>query len=108
MKLNSSLRFTFVSVVLTLAGAAFAAGCSSDSEALPTVDCTASVPTYSQVTLLTQVCTQCHSSTRTGADRSNAPVGINFDTYAAAKAHAETAVTEVYGGSMPPGNANAT
>lgn len=84
--------------------------CGSDEEdALPTVDCKsdAAVPTYSQVEAFT-TCTACHSSTLSAANRKEAPADINFDTYEGAKAHAQKAVSEVFGGAMPPADSKLT
>jgi uncharacterized membrane protein len=77
-------------------------GCSSEPE-LPKVDCAtvATVPTYSQVSIF-QVCNQCHSTAKTGADRHDADTDVNFDTYSVAKSSAEDAAAEVNGGDMPP------
>lgn len=81
-------------------------GCSGSSEDDdspsdgPTVDCTGTVPTYSEVTMWT-ACTSCHSSTLSGGERAGAPPGIDYDTYAGAKANADLGVSEVYEGAMP-------
>jgi uncharacterized membrane protein len=87
-------------MVVCLFAAGF--GCSGEPE-LPKVDCAtvATVPTYSQVSIF-QVCNQCHSTAKTGADRHDADTDVNFDTYAAAKSSAEDAAAEVNGGDMPP------
>ena len=80
-----------LSVTVTLSGC----------DELPEVDCNAApIPTFQQVTIWPK-CTNCHSSTLTGADRMSAPVGVDFDTYASASAHAEKAAEEVYEGEMP-------
>jgi uncharacterized membrane protein len=106
MNLNSAKRIRTLVFALLAVGAAGAAGCSSDDDGggAPTIDCSAvaSVPTFAQVSVFTSTCNSCHSSTKTGADRKNAPVDINFDDYASAKAHANTAQSEVAGGDMPP------
>jgi uncharacterized membrane protein len=47
-------------------------------------------------------CTGCHATTRTGAARSGATEGVDFDTYAAAAASAEAARQMVQSGQMPP------
>ena len=93
-------------------------GCSSDdseptveTDSLPAVDCASeTVPKFSEVTLFKTTCVTCHSSAKTGDARKGAgaeaaPVSINFDTYAAAKASAITAAEELYEderGAMPP------
>lgn len=85
--------------------------CGSDDEEedyLPEVDCEQTIPTYSQVTAFGDVCAECHSSMRTGEDRSDAPVDIDFDTYAGATAHAELAAHEVFEGAMPPSDSGLT
>lgn len=109
MNLSPSKKIRTLLFALLATGAAFAASCSSDEEgSLPTVDCaTATVPTFANVTIFSTVCTGCHSSTKTGTERKNAPVGLDFDTYTAAQPHAQKAVSEVYDGSMPPNGANA-
>lgn len=80
-------------------------GCSgggSDGLQLPdNVDCNGTPPSYEQVTALTK-CTTCHSSSKSGAQRAKAPTDVNFDTQAAAEAHAEEAASEVNKGDMPP------
>lgn len=93
----------------------FAAACSDKAEEdeaeLPTVDCAQeTVPTYAEVTVFQSTCVNCHASTKTGDARKGlgaeaAPAGINFDTYAAAKASAIPAAEELYEGArgaMPP------
>lgn len=92
----------------------FAAACgdkAEDEAELPTVDCAQeTVPTYAQVTVFQTTCVNCHASTKTGDARKGlgaeaAPAGINFDTYAAAKASAMSAASELYEGdrgAMPP------
>jgi len=69
----------------------------------PNVDCGAvTPPKFAEVSAFAK-CTSCHSSTLTGAARANAPVGINYDNYAEAKANAAKGMDEVFEGSMPPG-----
>lgn len=86
----------FSSVVLAQA-------CSSGGDDLPTVDCSGTVPTYSEIkTTSFAKCTTCHSSAVKGDARVLAPESINFDTYAAAKAEAKQSVIEVNEGAMPP------
>jgi hypothetical protein len=101
---SRKLRLSLLALGLLTGGAALAAGCGGEDSSLPTVDCKAqAIPTFANVKLLSDTCSGCHASTLTGADRSGAPATINFDKYDDAKAHAEGAVSEVYGGSMPPG-----
>jgi uncharacterized membrane protein len=111
MSLNSAKRVRTLLFTLLVAGASLAAAsCSSDSDedSVPTVDCaTATVPTFANVTVFSTVCTGCHASTKTGAARNLAPVGLDFDTFASAQPHARKAVSEVYTGAMPPNGANA-
>lgn len=96
MSVTSTLR------TLALAGA-LVAGVAACGEDLPSVDCaTPAVPTYAMVNAFAVSCNTCHASTLSGAARFGAPPGINYDTYEAAKAHAESGVKEVFGGSMPP------
>jgi uncharacterized membrane protein len=89
------------------------AACGSDSDealSLPTIDCAAdagAVPSYSNVEAF-KTCTACHSSKLSGSARMDAPSDINFDSYDAAKAEAEKAVSEVHGGSMPPADSKLT
>lgn len=68
---------------------------------LPDVDCSGTVPAFDEVTALKK-CSACHSSTLSGAQRHDAPSGVNFDTEAAARAKAQDAAEEVNGGDMPP------
>jgi uncharacterized membrane protein len=83
----------------------------ADEEELPpVVNCSAvqAVPMFAQVQVFQTVCTNCHSSTKTGAARNGAPPEINFDQYASAYAHAEQAAIEVNAGAMPPAVAHIT
>ena len=90
-------RVLVVAALLLPLGTVTFSGC----DELPEVDCAAApIPTFQQVTIWPK-CTNCHSSTRTGADRNAAPVGVDFDTYASASAHAEKAAEEVNEGEMP-------
>lgn len=95
-----SVRFKEVAMkkLIFTASLSLAAGCGG----LPEVDCaTVTVPKYSEVTILNS-CNACHSSALSGEARQDAPDSVNFDTYEAAVKDAEDAVSEVYGGSMPP------
>ena len=65
------------------------------------VTCNGTPPTFQQVTAFDK-CVICHAATKTGAQRAAAPPNINFDTEAAADAHAERAVSLVVIGVMPP------
>jgi uncharacterized membrane protein len=47
-------------------------------------------------------CTKCHSSTKQGADRNGAPVGVNFDSYEGAAGKAALIDGNVQAGVMPP------
>jgi uncharacterized membrane protein len=82
---------------------ALAQGCGDGGDSLPQVDCSGTVPTYSQIktTGLTK-CTSCHASALKTTARADAPASINFDTFADAKAEAKGAASEVNGGAMPP------
>lgn len=84
---------------------AVAAGCGSGSNATTSTssgaDCSATIPTYSELTIW-PLCTVCHSSSLSGSARQGAPSNVNFDTYAAAARAAGEAVTEVTAGRMPP------
>jgi len=88
------------------------AACSSEDEEeeeeLPEVDCSATIPSFDQVTAFSQVCTNCHSTTLSGEDRNGAPAAINWDDYASAKAHAEEGAHEVFEGEMPPEDSGET
>jgi len=67
----------------------------------PNIDCaTATVPKFAEMTAWGK-CTNCHSSSLTGAARNAAPEGINYDNFADARANAQTAMHEVYEGEMP-------
>ena len=101
MKLFS--KFILVSLSIGL----LSAGCGESGGDLPDVDCgSVTVVPFTQVTLLSETCTGCHSSTLAGEARGGAPASINFDTYDSAKASAESAVAAVYNGSMPPGGSD--
>ncbi len=72
-------------------------------DSYPEVDCDAvEVKGYSEMTIWDS-CTGCHSSGLMGADRSDAPVGVDFDTFEAAMAEIEHAASDVAAGAMPPG-----
>src|SRR5690606_22364497 len=62
----------------------------------------APAPKFSEMTAVWAKCTTCHASSLEGAARSAAPVGVDFDTHAAAKAKADAALTRVEAGTMPP------
>lgn len=67
----------------------------------PDVDCSAvTIPKFAEMSAWAK-CTNCHSSTLTGSARNAAPVGIDFDVIASARANADTAMAEVYEGAMP-------
>jgi uncharacterized membrane protein len=69
----------------------------------PDVDCTmVTAPKYSEMTAWAK-CTGCHSSSLAATSRAGATVGVDFDTYEAAKASAQTAMDEVVAGRMPIG-----
>jgi len=53
--------------------------------------------------ILEQWCTGCHASSRTGAGRSGAPAGVDYDTYALASANADRGLARLQARSMPPG-----
>lgn len=83
-------------------------GCSSgsdDSKTATKFDCsTVAVPEFADLDFST--CTGCHSSTLSGVARVDAPVGVDFDTYLAAKADPAEIVEVLEEGTMPPdGNA---
>ena len=83
-------------LVLLLCAAPLA--CSGGAAA---VDCkTVTVAKYSEMTAWAK-CTNCHSSTLTGAARAGATVGIDFDKVETARMHAAKAMDEVYEGAMP-------
>lgn len=96
----STNRLASLFAILGL-GAAMAGACGNNPSP-PAIDCTmvATVPTYSQVAW--PYCTTCHNSALSGAARSDAPSDVNYDTYAAAKAHASEAAAQVNAGLMPP------
>jgi hypothetical protein len=107
-------RIAFLGLLVLATGCA-AEDTASDDEATesgpPEIDCSMeTVPSFAEVTIFSKTCVDCHSSTKTGADRAGmgaelAPPTINYDTYDAAKAAAMTAVDELYEderGAMPP------
>jgi uncharacterized membrane protein len=86
------------------------AACSSSDEQdqpapAPSATCPtlASPPTYADLDqgILT-ICRTCHSATVTGADRHDAPAGIDFDTYEQFANAGDTAAYLVRYGIMPP------
>lgn len=92
--MKSSWNWVVVSFVCAL-------GACGDS--LPDVDCSGTVPKFSEVTAL-EKCSTCHSSEVSGSARRGAPSSVNYNTESAANAKAEDAASEVYGGDMPPSN----
>lgn len=99
--------------VLRLLGSVGLLGCSSDNDGdgggtagggadLPAIECDGDSPAYEEVALF-GTCVLCHASTRAaGLARSTAPVGVDFDSEAAAQESAIKAVEQVYQGTMPP------
>jgi len=88
----------------------FACGSSKEAEEEelpPVVNCSAAqpIPGFTQVQVLQSVCSNCHSSAKTGTARNGAPAEINFDEYTSAYTHAEQAAIEVNVGAMPPASA---
>jgi uncharacterized membrane protein len=100
------LRASLSSLALSLALALVACGDDgSGADAGDPVDCdAAAVPRYSEMSAVWAKCTNCHASTLSGAARNAAPIGVDFDTHAAAKAEAADAVKRVEDGTMPPAN----
>ena len=52
--------------------------------------------------LLDASCIRCHATSRQGADRTGAPVGVDFDTYVEAKNSGPGANQRIQAGTMPP------
>jgi hypothetical protein len=87
-----------------------ACGSGAGETPLPGGECASDggpVPVYSQVDAF-KTCVSCHSSTLSGFARHDAPAEINFDTYDAAKAHADDAARLVQNNAMPPANSKLT
>jgi hypothetical protein len=94
--------FTMLGAAFLVAGLGL--GCKSEGP-LPKVDCaTATVPKYSELTIL-KVCNQCHSTALTGSARHDADGDVNYNTFADAKRSAESGAREINGGDMPPSDA---
>jgi uncharacterized membrane protein len=53
--------------------------------------------------LLDGHCIRCHATTKQGASRSGAPIGLDYNTYSVASANAQRANQQIQAGSMPPG-----
>lgn len=64
-------------------------------------DCVGDIPEYEDVAAFDK-CVTCHDSMKGAGQRKSAPMGVNFDTKAAAEAHAMQAVNVVKAGVMPP------
>jgi len=94
-------RSVLTTFALTTLLACTSSGANGDLQLPDNVDCNGAPPTFGEVTAFTK-CTTCHSSSKSGAQRANAPAGVNFDTEAAANAKAEEAASEVNKGDMPP------
>jgi cytochrome c5 len=89
--------------------------CGDDSGTIesgpPEVECpsdSSDVPNFDEVDAISQVCTECHDSSLSGAERRNAPAHLNFDDYEVAHTYAERMATEVYWGNMPPSGSGLT
>jgi uncharacterized membrane protein len=104
MKSHSIVLLAFAVTALL---ACTSSGANGDLQLPDNVDCNGTPPAYADVTAFTK-CTTCHASTKTGAQRANAPADVNFDTEAAADAHAEEAASEVNKGDMPPRGSGVT
>jgi hypothetical protein len=102
--MTSSARTLGIALGTVLGLLAFGCGSSSNSDGgdQPTVDCSKDTPAAFSTITAFDTCTTCHSSTLTGAARSGAPSGLDFDTFAVAKANASEAVSELEEGGMPP------
>ena len=93
--------------LLMICGLGVAVGCGGDDGAA-SIDCTADMTTYDQVTAFDK-CVVCHDSKLTAAERMSAPPDINFDTIEAALAtKALKAPDEIEEGAMPPKNSAVT
>lgn len=110
-----SPRFRRWSGLLGLLACAGVCACGDDAGTIeggpPEVECpsdSADVPPFDQVDAIHQVCTDCHDSSLSGAQRRNAPSSLNFDDYDVAHANAERMATEVYWGNMPPSGSGLT
>lgn len=92
------------SLLLMFVGCTTSTNDTAQEELPPVIDCSTvqSVPKFAEVQAFQTVCTTCHSTTKTGAERQGAPTEVNFDDYASASAHAEQAAIEVNVGAMPP------
>lgn len=100
---------------LVLFACSVAWACGDDSGTVeggpPEVECpsdSSDVPAFDEVDAFSQVCTRCHDSSLSGADRLGAPAHLNFDDYDVAHANAERIATEVYWGNMPPSGSELT
>lgn len=90
--------------ILYLSSLFLIAACgSSTGHQLPEVDCeSGDIESFGQVEAFQSVCVNCHSSELSGAARSEAPVGYDFNIYAPAQDEAEEIAAEVFEGKMPP------
>ena len=101
-------------VLLSLLTAALLPACGDDGGGLPATlsecpdDSTASWATAGPV--FEAHCTSCHRSDKTGSERVGAEEGVDYDTADLAYNSPETTPVgtwaEIYGGSMPPGDAS--
>ena len=105
----------YASGLVVLLACAGAWACGDDSGTIeggpPEVECpsdASDVPSFAEVDAFSEVCTQCHDSSLSGAARRNAPKHLNFDEYEVAHANAERIATEVYWGNMPPSGSKLT
>jgi uncharacterized membrane protein len=91
------------SLILSVAACGSSSG-EEEEELPPVIDCSTvqPVPKFSEVEAFQTVCTNCHSTSKTGSARNGAPTDINFDQFSSASSHAEQAAIEVNVGAMPP------
>jgi uncharacterized membrane protein len=82
--------------------------CAACGTGSASIDCSAAtIPSFTKVTAFAQ-CTSCHSSTLSASARQGAPVGVDFDTYAAAVNNIDSGLREIEDGRMPPSNTLST
>ena len=93
-------------LILVVVAAGFLSGCGGQKAEAATCDSLPSNVTYTNKVkaFLESNCTQCHSSANTNPfARRNAPTGVDYDSYDAAKKNAAAGADATQNGEMPEG-----
>ncbi len=79
------------------------AGLDGESDGSPDSDKDTIVTYSNQIApILNTHCVSCHDSGKSGPQRNNAPIGVDFDNYESARQSSQKANLRIQAGSMPP------